>query len=98
MQFHAKTQIRLVAAVTIHGFGIRHAAQRRLNFLTFDFFNHFRHQPFHQAHDIVFIHKRHFQINLRVFGLAVGAQVFIAKTARELEITVIAGHHQKLLK
>ena len=42
--------------------------------------------------------KRHLEIDLRELRLAVGAQVFIAKAARNLEIFIEAGDHQNLLE
>jgi len=33
-----------------------------------------------------------------MFGLSVGAEVFVAEGMRELVIAVQAGHHQQLLK
>ena len=41
---------------------------------------------------------RHLQINLRELRLAVGAQIFVAEAARDLEISVEAGDHQDLLE
>ena len=40
--------------------------------------------------------KTHFQIKLSEFRLSVGAQIFVAKTAGNLKITVETGDHQKL--
>ena len=51
-----------------------------------------------QAHDILAIHERHLQVKLRELRLAVGAQVFVAEAAGNLEITLEAGHHQQLLE
>ena len=94
---HAEAQVGLVAAVAVHGFAVGHARQRQLR----------RRQvrgP-HQAHDqaiddlddILGGHERHFDVDLGEFGLAVGAQVFVAEAAGDLHVAVHAGHHQQLL-
>ena len=40
----------------------------------------------------------HFQIDLGEFRLAIGAQIFVAEAAHDLEILVEAGDHQDLLE
>jgi len=40
----------------------------------------------------------HFQIDLGEFGLAIGAQVFVAEAAHDLEVAVEAGDHQYLFE
>jgi len=42
--------------------------------------------------------KRHFEIELGEFRLAVGAQVFVAETFDDLEVTVQAANHQDLFE
>ena len=42
--------------------------------------------------------ERHLDVDLRELGLAVGAQVFVAEAARDLEVLVEAGNHQDLLE
>ena len=44
------------------------------------------------------MNERHFTVDLRKLRLAVGAQVFIAKTFHDLEILVEASHHQDLFE
>ena len=43
--------------------------------------------------DIVNRYERHFHINLRMFGLAVGAEVFVAEAPGQLEVAVNAAGH-----
>ena len=50
------------------------------------------------AEDGVLRGKRHFQIELREFGLAVGAQVLVAETFDDLEVAVQPADHQDLLE
>ena len=49
------------------------------------------------GHDVVFIHKGQFFVDLGELRLAVGAQVLVAVAAGDLEIAVEAGKHQQLL-
>ena len=42
--------------------------------------------------------KAHLQVELGELGLAVGAQVFVAEAAGDLEVALDAGHHEQLLQ
>ena len=53
---------------------------------------------FGDVHDFVFVQERSFQVDLGEFGLAVGAQVFVAEAFGDLVVAVETGHHQKLLE
>ena len=57
---------------------------------------------FHQAFDYfekrLPLGKRHFDVHLREFGLAVGAEIFVAETTDDLKVAVRAADHQKLLE
>ena len=44
------------------------------------------------------VHEAHLDVDLRVLGLAVGAQVLVAEAARQLVVAVDAGHHEDLLE
>jgi hypothetical protein len=44
------------------------------------------------------VQERGLDIDLGEFGLAVGAQVFVAETLGDLVVTIEAGHHQQLLE
>ena len=48
--------------------------------------------------NVLLAQERGFNIDLGEFGLAVGAQVFVAETFGDLVITVVTGHHQELLE
>ncbi len=48
--------------------------------------------------DALLLRERHLDIDLRELGLAVGAEVFIAEAAHDLEIFVVAADHQQLLE
>ncbi len=48
--------------------------------------------------DVLAAREAHLQIDLREFELAVGALVFVAEAAGDLEVAVEAGDHQDLLE
>ena len=54
--------------------------------------------PSISAVNVFALDERHLDVNLRELRLAVGAQVLVAVTARELEIFFHAGHHEDLLE
>ena len=48
--------------------------------------------------DIFLLHEGHFAVDLGEFRLPVRAEVLVAEAADDLEVAVIAGHHQQLLE
>jgi len=55
------------------------------------------HQAFHQRLDLPLIQEGGLDIQLREFGLPIGAQVLIAKTAHDLVVAIEPRNHQQLL-
>ncbi len=55
-------------------------------------------QILHQLHDLLFTQERGLDIQLREFGLALGAQVFVTEAANDLIVTIEAGHHEQLFE
>ena len=55
-------------------------------------------QTFIDLHNILFIHKRKFHIDLCKFRLTVRTQILITEAFCNLDISVVSGAHQKLLK
>src|SRR3989338_7401565 len=53
---------------------------------------------FIHLHDILGLHKRHFQIKLSEFRLTIPTLVLIAKTTSHLKILVHARHHKQLFE
>jgi hypothetical protein len=82
--------VGLIAAVAAHGFRIGQARKRDLHLES-------RHladaldQRLDHLEDALLLREGHLQIDLRKLRLAVGAQVFIAEAAHDLEIFVEAG-------
>ena len=97
VQFHPETQVGLVRAVAAHRVLVIEVAERAFRRDADD-----RARPLHHALDglenILLARKRHLEVKLREFGLAVGAKVLVAKTADDLIVAVHAGDHQDLLE
>ncbi len=52
----------------------------------------------HQAHDLLAIDERHFQVDLGKLGLPIVAEVFVAEAPGNLIIAIHAADHQDLLE
>ena len=48
------------------------------------------HETFHEGHDLVTRQERGFDVELREFRLAVGAQVLVAEAAHDLVVAIEA--------
>ncbi len=96
LQRHA--QVRLVRTVARHRFRMGHARERIGQFHIQRFLEHGAYHLFHQRGDLRLVQERSLDIHLGEFGLAVGAQVFVAKTLGDLVIAIEACHHQQLLE
>ena len=94
----AVAQVRLVAAVLQHRVGVAAAAATAVGIVTP------RHcwktsavSPSMTPKTSSMLDERHFHVELRELRLAVGAQVLVAQAAGDLEVLVVAGHHEQLL-
>jgi hypothetical protein len=94
---HAAAEIRLVRAVRRDRLCVRHPPKRRLDRAADDG-EDLVHQRLDDAEDRVRSCKRHLDVHLREFGLAVRAKVFIAKALADLDVAVHARNHQDLLE
>ena len=96
-EFEVHAQVGLVRAITVHGLGVSHLhIGRQLH--TQGLAEHRADHAFGDVADLLFTQKRGLDIDLRELGLAVCAQVFIAKALGDLVVTVKPRHHQQLLK
>ena len=97
-EVHRDTQIRFVGPVAIQGIAPTQSregvGQVNIQGVFEDFANH----AFSQPLDVALFDERHLDIQLGKFGLAIGAQVLVAETARDLVVAVHARHHQQLLE
>ena len=98
MDFHAEADVGLVAAVAVHGVVPAHARDLRGDVDIDDGLEKVAHHAFEEVQDVLLFHEAHLAVDLGELGLAVGAQVFIAEAAHDLEVAVVACHHQKLLE
>ena len=90
-------QVGLVGTVQVHGVGILHdreLAQIHVHGVAEHLLDH----VLEQRADLVFAQEGGLDVDLREFGLAVGAQVFVAEALGDLVVAVVAGHHQQLLE
>ena len=97
-ELHAEAQVGFVRAVFLHRFDPGHAAQRLRKFDAHHFAEHVLGPALEDFEHVLLLDERHFAVDLREFGLAVGPQVFVAETAHDLEVFVVAGDHQQLLE
>ena len=99
MQFQAKANIRLVAAIAIHGFGVGQPGEGQAGRRCSSQFSHLlAAQPADQIDHVLLIDEGHFHVKLGELRLAVGAQILVAEAAGDLEVAVEAGHHQQLFE
>ncbi len=92
-------QVGLIRAVLLHRLGVGDALEGRVRRLALaDFAAQAEHQPLDQLHHVLALDEAHFEVKLGEFGLAVAAQVFVAEAAGDLEIALVARHHQQLLQ
>ncbi len=54
-------------------------------------------EPFVHVDNVVLGHERHLDVDLCKLRLTVGAQILVAEAARDLQVSVEPGEHQKLL-
>ena len=98
-QLEAVAQVGLVGAEALHRLlpgeareGARHGqvgAQRG---------GHVGEQLLEQREHILFLAERPLEVELGELGLPIGAQVFVAEAARDLEVALDASDHQQLLE
>ena len=75
---------------------VRQALERRGNGVT-GLSPQVHQHAFDNGEHICLVDERGFQVDLGELRLAIGAEVLVAKTTRELEVPVEPGHHQQLL-
>src|SRR5712692_10978063 len=97
VEFHAEAQVGLVRAIPAYRFTIFHPPERTLRGDPCGGAGALHH-AFDHAEDGVLSREGNFEIELGELRLPVGAQVFVAETFYDLEITVEAADHQDLLK
>src|SRR5690606_25708697 len=94
---HAEPDIRLVRTVKPHRFIVGHAR----NYAQVDTFyrpEEVCDESFKETEDVFLLYESHFAVYLGELRLAVRTQILVPEAFHDLEITVITGHHQKLLE
>ncbi len=97
VQFHPEAQVRLVAAVFSNDILVLHMRERRFRLDPSNGAGAHHHLLDHMK-NVFLPRKRHFQVELREFQLAVGALIFIAEALHDLEVFVHSRDHQDLLE
>ncbi len=97
VQLHSETQVGLVAAVLRDGIFVEHVREGALGFDARDSAGA-HHHVFDDFENVLLARKRHFEVELGEFGLAVGAEIFVAETFYDLEVAIEAANHQDLLE
>ena len=91
VQLEAEAQVGLVGAVAVHRLAVGEPRERRRQRRRRARPSTARaNSPSTTAKTSLLAHERHLDVDLRVLGLAVGAQVLVAQAARELEVAVDA--------
>src|SRR5688572_9362780 len=98
MKLHPEAEIRLVAAVIAHRLIVGHPEEGSMELLAEDGLEEVLGHSLEGVEHIVALHEGHLAIDLGELGLAVGAQVLIAKALHDLQIAIEAGYHQQLLE
>ena len=96
-ELEAEAQVGLVRAEALHSLAPGHAYERRGQVDTLELVEQADKELFVYLHDVVFGDVGHLEVDLREFGLTVSAEVLVSEAARDLEVAVEAGQHQKLL-
>ena len=97
LELHAEADVGLVDAVLLHGLVVGHAGEVS-DFAVEDRGEQVSDQAFEGVEDVFLFHEAHLAVHLGEFGLAVGAQVFVAETLDDLVVLVKTAHHQQLLE
>src|SRR6185436_819654 len=90
-ELEPEPDVRLVGAEALHGLAKGESRKRSLELDAKTFAPDRGHQPLDGGKHVLFGHEAHLEIDLGVFGLAVGAQVLVAKTTRDLEVAIAPG-------
>ena len=93
---HIESGVRLIGAVASHGVRIGHARQWSGNVNAYGLCHQGLNKAFGHLHNVLAVHKAHFQVDLGKLRLPVGAQVLISKAAGQLNVTVQPGDHAQL--
>jgi len=93
-QLEAEAHVGLIAAEAAHAFGVGEAWEGRRDL---EVGTHGLGQGgverFDEGEDVFLAHEAHLEVELGELRLTVGAEVFVAETASDLEVALEAGNH-----
>ena len=92
-----QTQIGFIGSIRSHGLLVSQPWKRNRNVVAGGLEDALDHR-FHHFIDALLLRERHLEIDLGELRLPVGTQIFIAETTHDLEIFLVAAHHQQLLE
>ena len=96
-QLQAEARVRLVGAEAVHRLAVGHAREGRGDLDAVGLAEDAREQALDERLDFLLGDEGSLEVDLREFRLPVGAQVFVAEAAGDLEIFLEAGDLQELL-
>ena len=97
-EFHTETEVRFVAAITIHSFIPSQTLERSFDFFAKSAFEDVSDEAFHQFEDFVHFHEGHFHVQLGEFRLTISTEVFVTEATCDLEVSFHTGNHQQLFE
>ena len=97
-QLHPEAHVGLVGAVTLHRLVPGHPRDRRRSLARTRGFRGGQHCDRDRVEHVGLVGEGHLDVELHELELPVGAQVFVAQAARDLEVAVEATDHQQLLE
>ena len=95
-ELHGEAGVGLIAAVVVHGLLVGHAGEGAGDIAVEAGFEHAGEEAFDEGVDVGFADEGGFDVDLGELGLAVGAEVFVAEAAGDLEIFLEAGDLEHL--
>lgn len=98
VELHAEAQVGFVRSVLLHRLDPRHPAERLGEVDAQHLAEHMLRPALEHFQHVLLLDERHFAVDLREFGLTVGAQILVAEAAHDLEIFVVTGHHEQLFE
>lgn len=97
LELEAETEVGLVRAEALHCLMPCHALKRELYVDALELLEETGEELFVHIHDVVLGHVGHLEVDLGELRLSVGAEILVTEAARDLEVSVKSGEHQKLL-
>ena len=95
---HPEADVRLVGTVVVHRVVPSHPWERIGNLDADSVPEHLPHHSLEGVEDVLLLYEAHLAVDLGELRLAVSTEVLVTETLDDLEVTVVAGNHEKLLE